>query len=75
MQRTTICPTTHLTRLTTMGGKKIVVDKQWEPWIIHKKSDDSKLCLIVSVGLTYQQNSITIMQVMVPPHSTGEYTM
>ncbi len=75
-----ICFPTHRmtkesTRLTTMGGQMIIIDKQWEPWIANKKSDESGLCLVVSVGITFQEQSLVIIQVMVPPPSPGQYTM
>lgn len=63
------------TRLTTMGGQMIIIDKQWESCITHKRGDESGLNLIVSVGLTFHEQSITIIQIMVPPPSLGKHTM
>lgn len=62
-------------RLTTMRGQMLIIDKQWEQWITHKRSDDSGLSLIVCVGLKFQQQSLAIIQVMVPPPSVGPHTM
>ncbi len=58
-----------------MGGQIIIVDEQWKSHISHKISDDSGLSLIVSIGLTFQQQSITIIKIMVPSSLQGQYTM
>lgn len=52
-----------------------IIDKQWERLISHKKCDESGLSLIVSVGLTFHHQTLVIIQIMVPPPSTGQYTM
>ena len=61
-------------RLTTMGGQIIIIDKQWKSCISQKRSDESGLSFIVSVGIIFQQQTVTIIQFMVPP-SNGQYTM
>lgn len=80
MYSAVICFPTHRmtkesTRLTTMGGQMLIIDRQWEPWITSKKSDESGLCLVVSVEINFQEQSLVIIQVMVPPPSLGQLTM
>jgi hypothetical protein len=62
-------------RNTTMGGQLIILNSQWQKWAGHHKSDPSGLSLVVSIRITYNGHSLSIIQVMVPPKSPGPHTM
>ncbi len=61
--------------LHTATRQFILIDRQWEKWVGHHRSDPSGLSLVVSIRLTFNQSSLTIIQVMVPPKSPGPHTM
>ncbi len=68
-------PHSQSTRNCTMGGQAFLIHRQWEKWVGHHRSDSSGLALIVSIRVTYNRSTLSIIQVMVPPRSTGPYTM
>jgi hypothetical protein len=68
-------PCTLSGRNMTMGGQVFIIDRQWEQWIGSHRSDPSGLALVTSIRVTYNQSSLSIIQVMVPPKSRGPYTM
>lgn len=59
-----------------MGGQLILIDKQWEKWAGHHRTDPSGLAIVVvGIRLTYSRTVLSIIQVMVPPKSPGPHTM
>jgi hypothetical protein len=62
-------------RNTTMGGQLILINRQWEKWAGHHRTDPSGLALVVGLRLTYNTSVLSIIQVMIPPRSKGPHTM
>jgi hypothetical protein len=62
-------------RNTTMGGQLLIIDRQWEQWAGHHRTDPSGLALVVGLRITFRSSSLSIIQVMIPPKSPGPHTM
>jgi hypothetical protein len=62
-------------RNTTMGGQLLLINRQWEKWAGHHRSDPSGLALVVGLRITYRRTVLSIIQVIVPPKSPGPHTM
>jgi hypothetical protein len=62
-------------RNTTMGGQLLLINSQWEKWVGHHRSDPSGLALVVGVRITYNTSILSVIQVMIPPKSSGPHTM
>ncbi len=71
----TLKPYSDSHRNTTMGGQVFLINRQLEKWVGHHRSDASGLSLVTSIRITFNRSALTIIQVMVPPQSSGPHTM
>jgi hypothetical protein len=52
-----------------------LISSQLEKWVGHHRSDPSSLAQVVGVRINYNTSVLSIIQVMIPPKSSGPHTM